>query len=132
MVYTSVIIRNTSQPGVNGTNPMDNVLTYKGYFSIVKYSPESEIFYGKIEAIVDLVSYEGETAKEVKAAFEEAVESYLETCAEVGKKPDKPYTGTFNVRVNTELHRKAAILSKQRNISLNQLIGEALARYVGA
>jgi predicted HicB family RNase H-like nuclease len=45
---------------------MDNVLTHKGYFSIVKYSPESEIFYGKIEAIVDLVTYEGETAKEVK------------------------------------------------------------------
>ncbi|GAA3975404.1 type II toxin-antitoxin system HicB family antitoxin [Hymenobacter antarcticus] len=110
---------------------MDNVLTHKGYFSIVKYSPESEILYGRIEAIVDLVSYEGETAKEVKAAFEEAVESYLETCVEVGKKPDKPYTGTFNVRVNTDLHRKAAILSKQRNISLNQLIGEALARYVG-
>ena len=111
---------------------MDNVLTYKGYFSIVKYSPESEIFFGKIEAIVDLVTYEGETAKEVKAAFEEAVDSYLETCEQVEKKPDKPCTGTFNVRVNTELHRKAAIVSKQRNISLNQLVGEALALYVGA
>ena len=109
---------------------MDNVLTYKNYFSIIKYSPESEIFYGKVEAIVDLVTYEGETAKEVKAAFEEAVDSYLETCIQVGKQPDKPYTGTFNVRVDTELHRRAAILSKQRNISLNQLVGEALARYV--
>lgn len=111
---------------------MDNVLSHKGYFSIVKYSPESELLYGKIEAIVDLVTYEGETAKEVKTAFEEAVESYLETCKLVGKKPDKPYTGTFNVRVNAELHRKAAILSKQRSISLNQLMGEALARYVEA
>ena len=111
---------------------MDNVLTYKGYFNIVKYCPESEIFFGKVEAIVDLVTYEGETAKEVKAAFEEAVDSYLETCEQVGKNPDKPYTGTFNVRVNTELHRKAAIVSKQRNISLNQLVGEALALYVGA
>ena len=111
---------------------MDNALAHNGYFGIVKYSPESEIFYGKIEAIVDLVSYEGETAKEVRAAFEEAVESYLETCAEVGKKSNKPYTGTFNVRVNTGFHRKAAILSEQRNISLNQLIGEALAHYMGA
>jgi len=110
---------------------MDNVITHKGYFSIVKFNPESEIFYGKVEAIVDLVTYEGESAKELKAAFEEAVESYLETCAQVGKKPDKPYTGTFNVRVDRELHRKAAILSKQRNVSLNQLVGEALARYVG-
>jgi len=108
------------------------MLEYKGYFSIVHYSPESEIFFGKLEAIVDLVTYEGETAKGVKAAFEEAVDSYLETCEQVGKRPDKPYTGTFNVRVNTELHRKAAILSRQRNISLNQLVGEALARYVGA
>ena len=111
---------------------MDNLLTHKGYFSIVKYSSESEVFYGKIEAIVDLVTYEGETVKEVKAAFEEAVASYLETCALVGKQPNKPYTGTFNVRVATDLHRKAAILSKQRNISLNQLVGEALAQYVGS
>lgn len=94
-----LVISTSYQPGVNGTTSMDNVLTHKGYFSIVKYSPESEIFYGKIEAIVDLVSYEDETAKEVKAAFEEAVESYLETCAEVGKKPDKPRTGTFHGHV---------------------------------
>lgn len=40
----------------------------------------------------------------MKAVFEEAVESYLETCEQVGKKPDKLYTGTCNVRVNTELH----------------------------
>ena len=110
---------------------MDNVLTHKGYLGIVKFSPEEEIFYGKIEAIVDLVTFEGETAKELKAAFEEAVESYLETCEQVGKKPDKPYTGTFNVRVNPELHRRAAVLSKQKNISLNQLVGEALVQYVG-
>ena len=110
---------------------MDNVLVHKGYSGIVKYSPDDEVFFGKLEAIVDLVTFEGETAKEIKAAFIEAVESYLETCAQVGKQPDKPYTGTFNVRVNTDLHRKAALLSRQKNISLNQLVGEALARYVG-
>lgn len=109
---------------------MDNILTYKGYFGIPKYSPEDEVFHGKIEAIVDLVNFEGESVKELKAAFEEAVESYLETCQLVGKSPDKPFTGTFNVRVNPELHRKAAILSKQRNISLNQVMSEALAHYV--
>lgn len=94
----------------------------------MKCGPELGIFYGKMEASVDLVSYEGETAKEVKAAFEEAAESCLETCVEVGMKPDKPCTGTFNVRVITELHGKAAILPKQRTISMNQLVGEALAR----
>lgn len=110
---------------------MDNILAHRGYYGIVKYSPDDEVFHGKIEAISDLVTFEGETAKEIKSAFAEAVESYLETCEQVGKTPDRPYTGTFNVRVNADLHRKAAVLSKLRNMSLNQLVGEALATYVG-
>lgn len=47
----------------------------------------------------DLFNFERFSAQELKMAFEEAVEDYLETCKEIGKTPDKTYKGTFNVRV---------------------------------
>ncbi|HBN85373.1 MAG TPA: toxin-antitoxin system HicB family antitoxin, partial [Clostridiales bacterium] len=54
---------------------------------------EDEIFYGKIEGINDSVSYEGSSVSELKAAFEEAVEDYLELCNLNGKEPEKMYKG---------------------------------------
>ena len=92
----------------------------------------STISYSEIPRFVMYSSISASYSLSSSKSLENKVYSTKASCAEVGKKPDKPYTGTFNVHVNTELHRKAAILSKQRNISMNQLVGEALARYVGA
>ena len=109
---------------------MENVLTYKGYFGLVKYNPEDEILHGRIEGIVDLVTFEGTSVAELKEAFEEAVDDYLLTCQQLGKSPDKAYSGGFNVRLPADLHRQAALLSKQRGISLNQLVIEAVRQQV--
>ena len=39
---------------------------------------EENILFGKIEGIVDLVTFEGNNPAEVKEAFEESVDDYLE------------------------------------------------------
>lgn len=109
---------------------MESAISYRNYYAIVKYSPEDEVLYGKVEAINDVVSFEAESVKELKQAFTEAVDSYLATCRQVGKTPDKPYSGGFNVRLPADLHRQAAILSKQQGVSLNQVVVEAVRRYV--
>ena len=109
---------------------MENVLTYKGYFGLVKYNPEDELLHGRIEGIVDLVTFEGASVVELKRAFEEAVDDYLLTCEQLGKSPNKPYSGGFNVRLPVELHRQAALLSKQRGISLNQLVIDAVRQHL--
>lgn len=60
-------------------------------------SADDEVFYGKILGINDLVNFEGASVKQLKKAFKEAVDDYLELCAEIGKTPEKTYKGTFNV-----------------------------------
>lgn len=106
---------------------MNDILKYKDYYGSVQFSAADEVFYGKILAINDLVSFEGSSVQELKAAFEEAVEDYLETCLEMDKVPDKTYKGTFNVRVPSELHRQAALFAALHNITLNDFVRRALA-----
>lgn len=106
---------------------MNDILEYKNYLASVHFSAADDVFYGKVLAINDLISFEGASVKELKAAFEEAVEDYLETCLEVGKAPDKTYKGTFNVRVSSDLHKQAALFAAVHNITLNDFVKKALA-----
>ena len=105
---------------------MSDLLTYKGYNGSAHYSAADEVFYGKLEGIDDLVSYEGTSVKELIKAFNEAVEDYLETCREIGKEPNKTYKGSFNVRIPAELHRNAAIFAASAAISLNDFVKTAI------
>ena len=68
---------------------MNDILQHKNYYASVHFSSDDEVFYGRILGINDLVSFEGASVKELKSAFEEAVQDYLETCAEIGKEPEK-------------------------------------------
>jgi predicted HicB family RNase H-like nuclease len=105
---------------------MDDVLEYKGYYASVHFSSEDDVFYGKLMGIDDLVNFEGASVKELKKAFHEAVEDYLETCEELGKEPNKTYKGSFNVRISTDLHKAAAVYAAMNNISLNDFIKTAI------
>jgi predicted HicB family RNase H-like nuclease len=64
---------------------MKDVMQYKNFIGSVHFNADDEIFYGKIEGINDLVTFEGESVKKLKKAFEEAVEDYLQLCEQVGK-----------------------------------------------
>jgi len=109
---------------------MKNFIEYKGYYGSVSYSYEDEVFFGKIEGINDLVNFEGESVEEIKKSFEEAVDDYLEFCAETGKDPDKTYKGVFNVRVSPDLHKKASLLAKKKRMKLNELVRKSIRRIV--
>jgi predicted HicB family RNase H-like nuclease len=39
------------------------------------------------------VGFHADTVEELREAFHEAVEDYLETCAKVGEEPQKAYSG---------------------------------------
>lgn len=105
---------------------MADVLQYKNYVASVHFSAEDEVFHGRISGINDLVSFEGTTVSELKDAFYEAVEDYIETCKKIGKDPEKTYKGTFNVRIPADLHRKAAREAKLKNMSLNDFVRHAI------
>ena len=63
---------------------MDNFIEYKGYIGSVEFSEEDALYYGKVQGICSLISYEGSTAKELVADFHGAVDDYLESCEEKG------------------------------------------------
>ena len=106
---------------------MKNVLKYKEYLGSVHYSAEDEVFYGKLESIEDHISFEGDSVDDLQQAFRDAVDDYLEICRASGKSPEKSYKGSFNIRIDPELHKKAARKSVELGISLNQLVEKAIS-----
>ena len=105
---------------------MSNILEYKGYIGRVEFSAEDRIFHGSIEFINDLVTFEATSVDDLEKEFKAAVDDYLETCKGLNIAPQKPFKGTFNVRIDPELHREAAFQASKRNLSLNKLVEEAI------
>lgn len=109
---------------------MKNVLEHKGYTGTVEFNAEDEVFFGKLNGIRDMVSFEADSVIKLKKAFKDAVEDYIETCSKLGKDPDKEFKGSFNVRIKPRLHRLAVIKSTAMKISLNQFVEQVIAKEV--
>lgn len=111
---------------------MNNMIEYKGYVGSVEFSQSDSLFYGKVQGIRSLISYEGTTAKELIKDFQGAVDDYLALCEARNEAPEKAYKGNFNVRVSPELHKQAAIVASAQQTSLNRVVENALAHYVAS
>ena len=107
-----------------------NTLSYKGYIGSVAFSEKDNIFFGKIEGINGLVNFEGESVKELTAAFHEAVDDYLEYCKQEGIEPYKSYSGSLNIRISPEIHSKVALLAKRAGMSINAFIRMAVEKQI--
>ena len=106
---------------------MNNIMEYKGYIGSVEFSETDEVFYGKVQGIRSLISYEGTNASELISDFHGAVDDYLALCAEEGKAPETAYKGSLNVRFkNSDIHRRAAIYSITHHQSINSFIEAAV------
>jgi len=105
---------------------MTDRIKYKEFIGSVHFSSEDEVFFGRIEGINDLVTFEGKTVAKLKSSFKEAVVDYIELCQELGKEVFKSFKGSFNVRVNPELHSKAFEKALLEGKTLNQFIKEAI------
>lgn len=103
-----------------------NMMTCKGYSARIDYDDEDGILVGRIAGIRDGVGFHAENIEDLKVAFEEAVDDYLETCARVGKEPQKAYSGKMMFRVAPETHRKAALAAELSGKSLNQWAEEVI------
>lgn len=109
---------------------MKNVLEHKGYTGTVEFSAADEVFFGKINGIRDVVTFEADSVAKLKRAFHEAVDDYIDTCVKLNKDPDKEFKGSFNVRIKPRLHRLAVIKSTTMKISLNQFVEQVIAKEV--
>lgn len=105
-------------------------MRYRGFQARVGFDDTDEIFTGRIAGIQDIVGFHGDSVATLKAAFHEAVDDYLETCAKIGKAPQRPYSGKVMFRVDPEIHRKAVIAAELTGKSLNQWAEEVLSEAV--
>lgn len=110
---------------------MKNTMTYKGYSARIEYDDEDGVLTGRIAGIRDGVGFHADSVDELKGAFQEAVDDYIETCARVGKEPQKPFSGRVMFRVDPEVHRRAALAAELSGKSLNQWAEEVLRQASG-
>ena len=68
------------------------MLTYKNYVGRVKFNDEAEIFHGEVINTRDVITFQGKTVKELKKAFIDSVEDYLNFCIYLNEKPEKLFS----------------------------------------
>lgn len=105
-----------------------NVMNYKGYAARIDYSEEDGLLVGHIAGIRDVVGFHGESVQALRAAFEEAVNDYLDTCTKVGRDPQKPYSGKLSLRLEPELHATVALKAELAHKSINQWVADVISR----
>ena len=106
------------------------MIRYKGYTGVVEYDDSLEFFAGHVVDLRDGIYFEGRSVGELKASMQRAVDAYLESCAEDGVEPARPYSGRFVVRIEAGLHRALATAAASENLSLNSYVEERLREMV--
>lgn len=105
-------------------------MEYKGYRATPHFSTDDKCFYGQLLGVRDCILFEGRSVKELEKVFKDAVENYLEECAEEGPEPQKPFSGRFNLRIDTDLQAKAIEAASSQNKRLNQFISDLISKAV--
>ena len=105
-------------------------LSYKGYTGSIEYSSEDQLLFGKIMGIQSLLSYEGHTGIGLESDFRSTIDDYLLDCKELNIAPEKPYKGSFNVRISPELHKELALEAINMKTSQNQLVSDAIKDFL--
>lgn len=109
---------------------MANTIEYNGYIGSIEYSPVDKCFFGKLEMIDDLVTFEANSADELEENFHNVVDEYILTCKELNREPQKTYKGVFNVRIEPELHKKIYKEALKAGMSLNAFVQKTLQNQV--
>ena len=102
------------------------MMEYKGYIAKVEFDDQDNTFHGEVINLRDVITFEGQSVEELREAFRDSVDDYLDFCAERGEDPERPFSGKFSVRMDPELHRKLTIQARLANKSLNSWLNDAL------
>jgi predicted HicB family RNase H-like nuclease len=107
------------------------MMKHKGYTGDAWVDPDAGVIRGRVIGLKDVITFQGTTVEEARAAFMESVDDYLAFCGERGEKPEKPFSGKLLVRLDPNLHRELAMTAEKSGMSINALVVEALAKTWG-
>ena len=103
------------------------MMKYKGYTGVIEIDEESNILFGDVIGLRDMITFQGDTVAEARKSFEESVDCYLAMCASRNEPPEKPFSGKFLIRISSDLHRAMVEEALARRTSLNSLVEAALS-----
>ncbi len=106
------------------------MMKYKGYIGHVEYDDEAKIFHGEVVGLKDIITFQGSSVEELEHAFKDSVEDYLAWCKKRKEKPEKTFSGTFNLRIPPDLHARLALQAKSMGVSLNAFIAQTLSQVI--
>jgi predicted HicB family RNase H-like nuclease len=101
-------------------------MTYLGYESVVEFDEDAMLFHGEVINTRDVITFQGTSVAELTQAFHDSVDDYIEFCKELGREPEKPFSGNFMLRVSPELHRRLSSAAAKSGKSLNSFVAEKL------
>jgi len=107
-------------------NKIESQFEYRGYSGSVTTSIPDMCLHGTILFIEDLVTYQAQTLPDLKQEFHAAVDDYIQTCEELGRAPEKPFKGSFNIRISAEDHKNAALRAKKAGKTLNTFVADCI------
>ncbi len=111
---------------------MKDIMKYKGFIGSVHFAAEDRVFYGKVEGVSDLITFEGSTVDELEKRFEYMVDEHIKDCNKNNSPVEKSYKGNLNIRLSPELHKKVAYNATIRGLSLNQYINNAIKKEIAS
>ena len=103
-------------------------MTHDGYIATIELDDGAGLFHGEIINTRDVLTFQGRTLDELRAAFADTIADYVVWCAARGKPPERPYSGHFTVRLPPELHRRIATAAARDGKSVNSFVSETLDR----
>ncbi len=103
-----------------------NTMIHKGYTARIEFDERDSIFVGRVLGLRTVISFHGETVKQLRKQFEIAVDEFLKDCKEQGIRPEKPASGKILLRVPPEVHGAAIVAAQAAGKSLNQWATEVL------
>lgn len=106
---------------------MSNTMTSHGLSARIDFDADDNLFFGRLLGTTDVVGFHADTVEGLRAAFEEAVQDYLDTCQRLGKKPMKAASGKLMLRVPPEVHTAALMAAQAAGVSLNQWAARVLS-----
>ena len=109
---------------------MNNMMAYRGYTARIEYDDEDGIFFGHLAGIRDGVGFHADNVADLKAAFHEAVDDYIEACAKIGKEPQRASGAELTLPVDPDLHARIARAAERRGESVETWSERALRHAV--
>ena len=103
-------------------------MEYLGYHATVEFDEEADIFHGEVINARGVITFQGNSAEELRVALKDSVDDYLKFCAEKGLDPGKPCSGRISLRTTPYIHSAAVVAAAREGISLNAWISKTVEK----